>query len=95
MRHAAIACCAVLVGLLATPAFAGSLVLADDAAPIGLTASLEGVPTLKAVAPPTPYTLEWQQRLAALQLAIGAQLPASADSSNLDPIETGSISAAR
>jgi len=95
MKHAAIVCCAVLVGLLATPAFAGSLVPADDAAPVGLTASLEGVPTLKAVAPPTPYTLEWQQRLAAFQVAFEAQLPAGAVNSNLDPIETGSISAAR
>ena len=96
MKHAALyVSIAVSAGLLLGPAFAGSLNPADDPAPIGLTASLDAVPTLTPVALPSPYKMEWQQRLEAFEVNFVANIPARATSPGVDPIETGSINAAR
>ena len=61
--------------------------------PIGLTASLDGVPDLAPVTLATPYKLEWQQRLLAFQRSFEAKL--KGELPEIDPIETGSINGAR
>jgi len=64
----------------------------EDFAPIGLTASLDNVPTLVPVSVPEPYRLEWQSRLQDFEASFEAR-QAGQNRLDVDPIETGSISA--
>lgn len=94
MRPAAVP---LLLGVVfaAAPAFADPPPAHGDAAPLGLTASLEGVPTFDPVSVQAPYALDWERRLQAFQLTFERKLVARAAAADIDPIETGSISAAR
>ncbi|MDR3474113.1 MAG: hypothetical protein P4M09_20855 [Devosia sp.] len=61
----------------------------SEQVPIGLTASLGGVPDLAPVMLAAPYKLEWQQRVLAFQRSFEARLEGQLP--EIDPIETGSI----
>ena len=66
-----------------------------DFAPVGLTSSVEKVPTLNPISLSAPYRLAWEKRLQAFETTFEAKLAAQGTTIDIDPIETGSISAAR
>jgi len=86
------------IGSVALPAAASDIVgqrAENSPAPVGLTAELDGVPTLAPISLPVPYQLEWQRRLLAFQQAFEARLSSRGLVPVIDPIETGAISGAR
>lgn len=91
---------ALLVALVTSTSTAGaaeSAIISTSSIgepPIGLTAELDHVPTLAPLALATPYQLDWQKRVLSFQNAFESKLPGGT-ALQVDPIETGSINAAR
>jgi hypothetical protein len=67
----------------------------DEAAPMGLTAELDDVPTLAPLSIPMPYQMDWQKRLLAFQQSFETNLQHKGPAQQIDLIETGSINEAR
>jgi hypothetical protein len=93
MRSAAIVLWVAFLG--SSAAVAAPITPANDVAPAGLTGSLEGVPSLRPVSLRSPYELAWERRVQAFQLSFEAKTQAQTSAVDIDPVVTGSITAAR
>jgi hypothetical protein len=93
MKPVAIALLITLLGV--SSALAAPVSHASDVAPAGLTGPLEDVPSLVPVSVQAPYELAWEQRVQTFQLSFETKIQAQASAVGIDPVVTGSISAAR
>jgi hypothetical protein len=93
MKPAAVTLLITVLG--ASSAFAAPARHTSEVAPAGLTGPLEVVPSLAPVAVKAPYELAWEQRVEAFQLALESKIEAQVSAVGIDPVVTGSISAAR